>query len=170
MATQTVFLNSLAILLTALWVWSLPRKIFLSLFTPLSLPLIYPLLCLFCTFSHLIVTALICGALASTQVLYFGNKISPDLFPTLWETQYSLACWWFHGPDFLACWWFHGHDSCSDSMGVNLSKLWETVKDRESWLATVHGSRRVRQDLVTKQQQIEHNSLSSTVLFVAPDW
>ena len=24
-------------------------------------------------------------------------------------------------------------------MGMNLSKLWETVKDRETWRAAVHG-------------------------------
>ena len=32
--------------------------------------------------------------------------------------------------------WF---DSITDSMDMNLSKLWETVKDREAWRATVHG-------------------------------
>ena len=26
-----------------------------------------------------------------------------------------------------------------DSMEVSLSKLWDTVKDREAWRATVHG-------------------------------
>ena len=30
-------------------------------------------------------------------------------------------------------------DSISDSMDVNLSKLWETVKDSEDWRAAVHG-------------------------------
>ena len=30
-------------------------------------------------------------------------------------------------------------DSITDSMGMNLSKLWEMVKDREAWHAVVHG-------------------------------
>ena len=35
-------------------------------------------------------------------------------------------------------------DSITDSMDMNLSKLWEIVQDREAWRAVVH--------LVTKSQ------------------
>ena len=30
-------------------------------------------------------------------------------------------------------------DSIIDSVAMNLSKLWEIVKDREAWCAAVHG-------------------------------
>ena len=44
-------------------------------------------------------------------------------------------------------------DNIMDSVDRNLSKLWETVKDRGAWHAAVHGVPKVRHDLVTKQQQ-----------------
>ena len=43
-------------------------------------------------------------------------------------------------------------DSIIDSVGMNLFKLWENVKDREAWYASVHGLT-VRYELVNKQQQ-----------------
>ena len=30
-------------------------------------------------------------------------------------------------------------DSITDSMDMNVSKLWEIVKDREAWRTAVHG-------------------------------
>ena len=45
-------------------------------------------------------------------------------------------------------------DGTSDSMDMNLSTLWEIVKDREGWCAAVPGVERVGSDLVTEQQKI----------------
>ena len=35
-------------------------------------------------------------------------------------------------------------DSIIDSMDMNLSKLWETVKDRGAWRAAVHGIAKIQ--------------------------
>ena len=42
--------------------------------------------------------------------------------------------------------------SISNSMDINLTKLWEIVQVREDWRATVHGVT-VRHDLVTEEPQ-----------------
>ena len=44
-------------------------------------------------------------------------------------------------------------DGFTNLMDMHLSKLQETVKDREALHAAFHGSQRVRHNLVTQQQQ-----------------
>ena len=44
-------------------------------------------------------------------------------------------------------------DSITDSMDMNLSKLWEIVEERGARCAAIHGVQRVRHDLATEQQQ-----------------
>ena len=45
-------------------------------------------------------------------------------------------------------------DDTTDSMDMSLSRLWEMVKDREAWSATVHGAAHSQIQLVTTQQQL----------------
>ena len=54
-------------------------------------------------------------------------------------------------------------DSITDSMDMNLSKLQETVNDRDAWCAKSMGSQRVRHNLATENQQ------QINILKVKPD-
>ena len=48
-------------------------------------------------------------------------------------------------------------DIITDSMGLNLSKLWEIVEDREAWYAAVHGVTKSQTHLATEQPPPEHS-------------
>ena len=53
-------------------------------------------------------------------------------------------------------------DSITDSMDMNLSKLWEIVEDRGAWCGKSMGSQRVGHDFATEQQQ--------QGILIAVDW
>ena len=57
-------------------------------------------------------------------------------------------------------------DGIIDSMDMNLSKLWDIVRDREAWCAAVCG---VGNNWVTEQQQIQGNIYKSLIHFWR-DW
>ena len=44
-------------------------------------------------------------------------------------------------------------DSITDPVDVNLSKLWELVKDSGTWHASIHEVQRVSHELTTEQQK-----------------
>jgi len=58
-------------------------------------------------------------------------------------------------------------DGITDSMDMSLSKLQETVKDREAWHAASMGSQRVRHDCVTEQ---EIDTILTSHGNLVPDW
>ena len=51
-------------------------------------------------------------------------------------------------------------ESITDSMDMNLSKLWETVKDRGAWHAAIHGVTKNGHKLATEQQKQQSNEIT----------
>ena len=48
-------------------------------------------------------------------------------------------------------------ESITNSLGMNLSKLWEIVEDRGAWPAVVHGVAELDMTVTEQQQQLGEN-------------
>ena len=57
-------------------------------------------------------------------------------------------------------------ESITSSKDMNLSKLWETVKDRESWQLQSVRSQRVGHDLASEQQQQRWRKASYLSIYI----
>ena len=56
-------------------------------------------------------------------------------------------------------------DSISDSMDMNLSKLWEIVVDRGVWCAVIYGVTNSQTYLATEEKQVKTNTMAGNAIY-----
>ena len=87
------------------------------------------------------------GLMVKLKVQYSGY-----LMPRTKSREKTLMLGKIEGKRRRGCQRMRWLDSITDSMDMNLSKLWEIVKDWDVWCSVIHGVAKVRHELVTEQQ------------------